>query len=171
MLLDNLLNWALSQTGGFPYKPKNLNLADQVETAMEVHQSSGSMKNIKLLNRLHPDLTLFADESALSTVLRNLLANAIKFSHPNSTVTISAKSNDEFAEITISDTGTGMTEKQVSTLFSLDKKSTTGTSGEKGTGLGLILCKELVELNKGTLRIESIEGEGTHCHFTIPVVA
>ena len=168
MLLDNLLNWALSQTGGFPYKPQNLRLFEQVDHAIDVHQSSADMKNIDLTNDVPTHVRVFADKSALNTVLRNLIANAIKFSHRDSSVIISAHEGEDHVQISIKDTGMGMSKDQLVSIFSLDKKSTPGTSGEKGTGLGLILCKELVELNKGQLKIESVEGEGTVCHFSVP---
>lgn len=168
MLLDNLLNWALSQTGGFPYNPQNLNLFEQVVHAIDVHQSSADMKNIQLINEVPAHTAIYADESALNTVLRNLIANAIKFSHKDSAVTISAHGSNTQVHVSVQDTGVGMSEEQLAHIYLLDKKSTPGTSAEKGTGLGLILCKELVELNKGQFKVDSVEGEGTVCHFTVP---
>jgi len=109
-----------------------------------------------------------ADESALNTILRNLVSNAIKFTPSGGTVSIDAEVIEDKMFIHIKDTGTGISENKLKTLFSLEKKSEKGTDGEKGTGLGLTLVKELVELNKGDIDAESIMNKGSQFTISLP---
>jgi len=106
------------------------------------------------------------------TVIRNLVANALKFSEPGGRVAISSRNSKTAVELTVSDNGIGMTEEQVAAVFVLDQKTTTvGTAGETGTGLGLPLCREMVERNGGRIWVDSTPNEGARFHFTLPVAA
>jgi signal transduction histidine kinase len=113
--------------------------------------------------------TAFADPEMVKTIIRNLLANAIKFTPSNGTVDVSTKTIDNMCQITVQDTGVGMTAEQVTSVFAIDQKtSTTGTAGEIGTGLGLPLCQEMLERNGGCIWIESTPGKGSQFHVTLP---
>ena len=114
-------------------------------------------------------MTAYADHNMVDTVVRNLLSNALKFTDAGGIVEVSGQQNEGFVEITVSDTGIGMSQKEMDKLFRIDMKYTNvGTAGEKGTGLGLILCKELIEKNGGQIRVESEIGKGTRFTFTLP---
>ena len=127
-------------------------------------------KNIRLRGERKELLTVFADAQMVDTIVRNLINNAIKFTAEGGTITVTERRNSEWAEVAVVDTGVGMSADQVANLFRLDKKSSTaGTEGETGTGLGLDLCKELVEMQGGEIRVESTEGKGSTFSFTLPL--
>lgn len=167
-LLDNLLNWALVQTGNIPYKPETLNLYNITQDSVEILANNALVKEISIENKIPDQLIAHADEAALQTIIRNLLSNAIKFSSAGARVLLSANKQADEILVTIQDTGLGMSTKQQKSLYSLEKKSEKGTAGEKGTGLGLVLVKDLITLNKGTISIHSKVGEGTRVSFTVP---
>ena len=168
-LLDNLLSWALLQTGMIPYHPKAINLKMAVEEVVELYEPLAETKNIALLNEVFDNVNVFADASALNTIIRNLVNNAVKFTSKGGQVSISSKEQDNKVYIIINDTGTGIHAEKLEKLFTVDKTSTDGTAGEKGSGLGLMLCKELVELNKGTIDAVSKLGQGTTFTFSVPI--
>ena len=170
-LLDNLLKWALSQTGRIPYHPKVVNASTIIIDTIQLFKDRSEEKGIALELDIGQDLHCFADSSALATTLRNLIHNAIKYSTNGDRVKIHARKSGDHLHIAVSDTGQGMSKDILNTLFKLDKKSKAGTAGEKGTGLGLILCKELVELNKGRLQVKSQAGSGSTFNFTVPVAS
>lgn len=169
-LLDNLLNWALLQTGMIPYDPKSVKIADAVRETFQLFEPTAEMKNIQLHSSIDPNLEVFADKRALNTILRNLVSNAIKFTPEAGKVSVSIDSQIDKIAIIINDTGTGIEANKIERLFDLKKESKKGTSGEKGTGLGLLLVKELVELNKGILNVKSIVGKGSQFVFSLPKV-
>ena len=169
-LLDNLLNWALLQQGVIPYHPKALKVKDVVDHTFEMFSSNAEAKKIILESNLDPDLTVYADESAINTIFRNLISNAIKFTLQSGTVTVSTETVGDKIFVSINDTGTGISAEKVDKLFSLEKKSVKGTAGEKGTGLGLNLVKELVELNKGVINVVSELNKGSTFKVGLPVV-
>jgi len=167
-LLSNLLEWSRSQTGRIVCEPVKLNLNDVINTNISLFQQSVKEKNIDLINGIREDIFVYADESMLNTVIRNLISNSIKFTHKGGRVRINAGYVGELIEVSVSDTGIGMKEDDVKKLFRADiHLSSRGTAEEHGTGLGLILCKEFVEKNGGKIRIESKEGKGTCSYFTI----
>ncbi len=126
-------------------------------------------KNVQLINNLKQDFFVFADFNMVNTVLRNLISNALKFTE-NGSVTLECEQNEAFCKITISDTGIGISPDSLEKLFRIDKTiSTTGTKGEIGTGIGLILCKEFVLRNKGTISVESQIKKGSKFTFTLPL--
>jgi signal transduction histidine kinase len=168
-LLNNLLNWAMSQTDVVPYKPEPLQLSQLTKECYGYFQHSLEVKQITLTDDTSDELFVFADKNALATVLRNLVSNAIKFTPANGTIKISAKTEGNFVWIEVRDSGVGLSEEKMKTIFTLsDCKSTSGTQGEKGTGLGLMLCADYVALNKGEIKVESKKGEGTVFRFSVP---
>lgn len=167
-LLDNLLNWALLQTGTIPYNPISVDIKTVSDEILELYEPIASAKNIRLINNIEANQMVFVDESSLNAILRNLVNNALKFTTENGEVSISIKEEKEKFFIEINDTGTGISAEKLPTLFNIERKSSKGTAGEKGTGLGLMLCKELVELNKGTIKAFSELGKGSKFVFSIP---
>jgi len=167
-LLDNLLNWALLHTKNIPFNPEPIIVNDIVSEVAQVMQVNLEIKRINLEVNIPSETTINADYPSLSTVFRNLISNAIKYSQNDSKISIgySVKGNRNYFEI--KDQGLGISEEKIKALFTLDKKSQKGTMGEKGTGLGLILCKELVELHGGEIKINSSIGNGTTVTFYIP---
>jgi signal transduction histidine kinase len=171
-LLDNLLNWAVTQIGDFPFYPKKLNLRKEVDHVVDAFDETAKSKNISLAIEIPEDLTVLADQNGLSVVLRNLLSNAFKFTNDGGYVSVSAQEMENKVVVSISDTGIGIAADKINSLFEIDdKKSTAGVSGEKGTGLGLILCKEFVNLHKGEISVDSAVGSGSTFTFSLPMVA
>ncbi len=167
-LLDNLLNWALLQTGMIPYNPKSVDIQSVTQENIDLFAPVAEAKNITLKNEISTASPAFSDESALQTIIRNLVNNAIKFTPAGGEVSISTEEKDDKIFIKINDTGTGIAADKLEKLFSLNKQSSKGTAGEKGSGLGLMLCKELVELNKGTIQAISELGKGSSFIFSLP---
>jgi signal transduction histidine kinase/Tfp pilus assembly protein PilF len=168
-LIENLLDWSRSQAGNLDFSPKHCNLLPVTNDIQNIFNIQIKKKNITLLNNIPETFNVFADKNLLSTILRNLVSNAIKFTTPGGFITLSAEKSDGMANISVSDTGTGMTRDQLDNMFHLDTNLIkTGTSQEKGTGLGLILCKEFVEVHKGTIRVESEPDKGSIFTFSLP---
>ncbi|HFA47869.1 MAG TPA: tetratricopeptide repeat protein [Bacteroidetes bacterium] len=167
-LLDNLLNWALLQTGSIPHRPQLLDLSDAVEQAKALLSGIAAAKQVEIINNAPAGLLVFSDENALRTIARNLLANAVKFSHIGGTVTVSAHAENGFATLSVSDNGIGIPPEKMESLFTLGMQSTTGTAGEKGTGLGLLLCAELAQANGGRITVESELGKGSTFRVLLP---
>ncbi len=168
-LLENLLSWAKSQTGKISYQPEKLNFNEIVKQVIDLSSLVAKVKKISLNYFLSENVTVFADKNMLDSILRNLISNAIKFTNEGGTIDIYAISENDAVEITVSDNGVGMTEEVMKKLFSIDKNHTSiGTNNEKGTGLGLIICKEFVEKHGGKISVESLVGEGTSFKFTLP---
>jgi len=163
-LLYNLLNWAQVQTGRMPYLPAPFDLIDALQTDIVIIQNMAEQKGITFNIDIPQKAIVTGDDNMLTIVIRNLLTNAVKFTNAGGSVSLNISQNC----ISISDTGIGMTEEQQQNLFHIDKKrSRLGTSGEQGSGLGLIVCKELVEKHGSTLHIESVEGKGSKFWFEI----
>ena len=171
-LLGNLLEWAQMQRGNVSCSPKALNLAEIALTIKDTLISGATQKEITLEIQIPDSLNIFADEKMINSVIRNLLSNAIKFTPRGGKVVITAKLTESGdVEVIVRDNGVGMSEKYLAKLFKLDEKvGTEGTEGESSTGLGLLLCKEFVEKNNGTIRVESELGRGSAFHVTIPSV-
>lgn len=169
-LLDNLLSWAKAQTGELIYKPVKTNLSAIVRGILEISNANAKMKNISLNYIQTDDIKVFADVNMLKTILRNLISNAIKFTNSNGKIVIDAVQNQNNIEITVADNGVGMSEETRSKLFQMDKNSTSsGTADEKGSGLGLILCKEFIEKHGGEIWIESELKKGSAFKFSLPL--
>jgi len=168
-LLDNLLNWAKSQTGQITFKPVKLNLQPIIAQTIEVLNSTAKIKNISLNYIQSDSIEVYADQDMLNVILRNLIANALKFTNSRGAIAVNAMQKNNFIEITVSDNGVGMNEETLNKLFKIDTTITTnGTANEKGSGLGLILCKEFVEKQGGTIWVESEPNKGATFHFTLP---
>ncbi len=167
--LENLLLWGRSQTGVLRFKPKAIPLKDLYDSVHEILMAQTTQKSIKLKCHIPEDLWIWADYHMTSTVIRNLTSNAIKFSHPKSEVCIKAVKADDIIQIKVIDQGLGMDEKVLHTLFRLDEAiSMPGTQNEKGSGLGLILCRELIEKQGGTIQAESQPDVGSTFTITLP---
>jgi signal transduction histidine kinase len=170
-LLDNLLTWSRAQSGRIDFKPEKVSLSELVENSIDVVRSSAENKQITLFKDFTNEVNVQADKNMLFTVLRNLLTNAVKFTPSGGSVTVSYKRSGSRATITVSDTGIGMTEDELSRLFKLDGNlRTSGTNNETGTGLGLILCQEFMHLHNSEIEAESIPGEGSRFSFAIEIV-
>jgi signal transduction histidine kinase len=168
-LLENLLEWANSQRGKISFTLEQINLSQLFNEEFNVLNEQASAKNIELKSSFANDLIISADKNMIRTILRNLISNAIKFTNKNGQVEVKAFVNDRNVEISVSDTGIGMTKETMAKLFRLDANLTTrGTENEKGTGLGLFLCKEFVEKHGGKISVESESGKGSTFRFNIP---
>ncbi len=169
LLLENLLEWARSQSGNISYKPEILNLYEIINGIVLLFTRNLNNKNIRIVNAVDPNLSVYADMNMIQTVLRNLCSNAVKFTPDGGTICFISSDKGNFVEITVSDTGIGIPEEDMGKLFRIDSKySRLGTAEERGTGLGLILCKEFVEKNCGTIHAESESGKGSRFVFTLP---
>jgi signal transduction histidine kinase len=167
-LAENLLSWSRTQTGKIKVTPVILDLGSIVDRNLEFLESQAKKKNIKIFC-CFDNTSVFADANLFDTVIRNLLSNAIKFTPENGKIEISASRKNDFVEISISDNGVGIKPDRLDKLFDVGVTQTTmGTSGEKGTGLGLILCKEFVEKNGGSIRVESEDGKGSRFYIHLP---
>jgi predicted ATPase/signal transduction histidine kinase len=170
-LLMNLMEWARSQTGRIKFTPEYFNLLPVVEQVKEllVNQNPDH-KNLKIVTNIAPGTNIFGDKAMINTVLRNLVSNAVKFTDSGGEITLSAQQNPDGMEITVTDTGVGIPEDRISKLFNIDQSvSTPGTQNEKGTGLGLILCKEFIDSHNGKIWVKSRPGEGSVFTFILPV--
>lgn len=168
-LLDNLLSWALHQQGIVPYHPQSISIARIASEVLDLFQANAQAKNVALKNHIAKDLNVYADANTLQAILRNLLSNAIKFTPAGGKVSVGTELAGDKVCIHINDTGTGIAAEKLEKLFSIDKSSEKGTAGEKGTGLGLMLVKELVALNKGKVQVVSKLNEGSSFTVSLPL--
>ncbi|MBC8769275.1 HAMP domain-containing histidine kinase [Arenibacter sp. BSSL-BM3] len=169
-LLDNLLNWAKSQTGELGFSPQTINLSEIIFEIIGLKMSQAKAKNISLHYSPTNYIELFTDKNILETILRNLISNAIKFTNPGGHIEVVATTDQHQVKISISDNGIGMNEETIRKIFDLSSNITLpGTANEKGSGLGLVLCKEFVEKLNGHLWVESEEGKGSNFKFTLPM--
>ena len=168
-LLNNLLEWSGTQTDKIKFEPAKTGIYDIVISTVDLLNDNAKKKNIDVLIDIPEHLQVFADINMITAVIRNLLSNAIKFTHEKGSIKIGAKDTGKSVEITITDTGVGIKNKDIDKLFRIDAdSSTTGTANEKGTGLGLIICKEFIALNNGDIRVESEIGKGSRFIVTLP---
>jgi PAS domain S-box-containing protein len=169
-LLENLLAWSQNQTGQISFKPEFLNLHSQVSDSLKIIESSAKIKGISITITINKSLKVFADKDMIDSVLRNLILNAIKFSHREGKIKISAVESDNQVLISVKDEGIGIPLEIQSAVFRIDKHTiTTGTDNEQGTGLGLILCKDFVSRHNGSIWVESTPGKGSTFTFSLPV--
>ncbi len=167
-LLDNLLNWAKSQTGQINFNPEKIILSEVIKEIIGFFNLTANLKNISLKFFQSNEIEVYADKNMLLTILRNLIHNAIKFTDRNGEIVIQARQEKEIILISVSDNGVGVDEKTLNKLFSPDIGYTTpSTANEHGSGLGLLICKEFVEKHGGTIRVESKPGNGSIFHFTL----
>jgi PAS domain S-box-containing protein len=168
-LLENLLDWARAQSGKIPFHPRNFGLNIVCKSTLEILTPTAESKNIKIISAITDDIEVFADPDMLKTVLRNLVSNAIKFTHKEGTIIVSAIKTQAGVTVSVSDNGIGIKPNNLVKLFDISQVlSTVGTAEETGTGLGLLLCKEFVEKNGGKIWVESEPGKGSTFYFIIP---
>jgi signal transduction histidine kinase len=168
-LIKELLEWSYVQTGKIQIDLQTLLVKNCVIPAIELHADALKNKSIKIENNVDEQITVVADESAFHTVLRNLLGNAIKFTPANGKITIESKIENGNVIVTVADTGVGMDTDDLKKLFKIGENFTrNGTDGEQGTGLGLILCKELVTKMNGEIWAESKVGVGSKFFIKLP---
>lgn len=171
-LLDNLLNWSVTQLGNVPFDIKKLHLNKIIEETVGTFQESAQAKNITITCQIQQDLIVSANPNGISVILRNLLDNALKFTRENGKIHIEAHAGTEYVEISISDNGKGIPKEKIDHLFDLNhQKGISGASGEKGTGLGLLLCQQFIKMHKGKIWVESGIGEGASFKFTLPFLS
>ncbi|AHW60856.1 Signal transduction histidine kinase [Draconibacterium orientale] len=168
-LLQNLLEWSRSQIGSLQINPEVFNPVELVNENIMVLKQHVDTKQISITNKINNEVLCQADKNMISTVFRNLISNAIKFTNPQGNITITGCTKNEYHEFSVTDNGIGMNEKTKDDLFKLNSKTQrAGTSEESGTGLGLLLCKEFVEKNGGEIAVTSKENEGSTFSFTLP---
>jgi signal transduction histidine kinase len=168
-LLENLLLWGRSQTGMLTVDPQIFPIGKVLRKSLESIVMQAAHKRILLDHSFREDLTLKCDPMMFETIIRNLLSNAIKFTPEEGRITITATSSDESIVISVSDTGIGMSSEKIAALYDIGIRQTgTGTEGEKGSGLGLIICRDFVNRNAGTIDVESEAGKGTRFTVSFP---
>ena len=168
-LLDNLLVWTISQNKEKNFNPVKINQYELLSDEVESNTTLARQKQISLNYSVTPNLHVSADIQMVKTILRNLIGNAIKYTGAGGEITISASEIKQYVEIVIKDNGIGISNDAQRELFKTNSfHSTTGTNNEQGTGLGLLLCKEFVEMHGGYIRIDSKPGKGSKFKFTLP---
>ncbi|MDP4208181.1 MAG: HAMP domain-containing sensor histidine kinase [Bacteroidota bacterium] len=168
-LLDDLLAWTMSQNKEKSFNPVKINLYELLRDEVGSINTSATQKQIALNYFIAPNLNISADIQMVRTILRNLISNAIKYTNTGGEITVTASENNQFIEIAVKDNGIGIPFEAQRKIFKRDEiNSTPGTNNEKGTGLGLLLCKEFVEMHGGDIWIESEPGKGSEFKFTLP---
>lgn len=170
-LVNTLLDWTRLQTGRMSFHPERYDLRQLVNKSFKSVQGAALQKQIELSSAIDEEINVFVDKQLIAQVFNNLFSNAIKFTPSNGSIQVNAwqAEHKRFIEVAVSDTGVGIKKENLGKIFSIESKFTTiGTAGEKGTGFGMNLVREIIEKHGGTIRVESIEGKGTTFYFTIP---
>lgn len=168
-VLENLLEWSNLQQNKTIFSPERINLKQLVDSALRLYKKIALQKSVTIENEIDDNIFVVVDKYMIATVLRNLLINALKYSYKNGLITIKAKPNENGVVLSVIDRGVGISKEKIPILFSIQKKKTTkGTDDEKGSGLGLILCKEYIEKHNSHIHIESTPGKGTTVSFFMP---
>jgi len=168
-LLEGLLEWSRAQTGRIEYNPTLFMLSEEANNVVQLLKESAVAKEIVFSSTIDNSIKVYADRDMVNTILRNLVANAIKFTNVGKSVKIVAEKRTDNVVVSVIDSGIGMSHEEVGSLFRIDIHHTTlGTNGEEGTGVGLILCKELVQSNGGKIWVESEIGKGSKFSFNLP---
>ncbi|TVR01236.1 MAG: PAS domain-containing sensor histidine kinase [Desulfovibrionales bacterium] len=169
-LLEDLLQWARMNQGGIEYEPSPCSLHALFEQSLAMAQNVANRRQITLHMEIAPHLSVVVDKPMIKTVIRNILLNAIKFTHQGGAIHITARLEDQKAIVAVQDNGIGMDKHVLASIFSLEKKNKRqGTDGEKGTGLGLILCRQFIDQHGGRIWVESEPDKGTTVFFTLPI--
>ena len=167
-LLDNLLNWALSQRNGIRYLPEKITVQTIMDEVYQLYKDSIDSKDIEFIQGVNPNAGIYADYNMTFSILRNILSNAIKFTERNGRIDVSTRDDDNYLQIIIKDTGRGIDREKIRNLFILqEKQSTMGTEREKGSGLGLVLVNEFIQINKGKIAVDSSR-DGTSIAISLP---
>ena len=168
-LLDNLLQWSRTQTGSITYNPEQFELLSTIKQEVSYLQLNADKKKITIKTLVNESITVYADKNIISSVIRNLVNNAIKFTNTNGRVEIWGQEVNDEIEVSVTDSGIGIDNNDLDKIFQLNSSiSNKGTANEEGTGLGLLLCKEFVEMNNGRIWATSIKGKGSTFYFTLP---
>ncbi|WP_299314674.1 ATP-binding protein [uncultured Aquimarina sp.] len=170
ILLNNLLNWSKSQMKELNAKPTTFDITEVISNKFTFFKPKAEKKDIRLINKLDPTM-IFADKDMFGIVAQNLIANAIKFCNPGDSIALISREKENHYEICFEDTGIGIDPSNLNKLFAEDTFTTNGTENETGTGLGLRICKELIELNQGEIKVESILGKGSTFFIFLPKAA
>jgi len=169
-LLDNLLTWSRSQRDKIQFNPREISVYSSVEKCVGLLTNNAAKKKISVLNEVPVEIIAYADLDMVTTILRNLISNAIKFTHQGGEIKITASNHDERILVKVQDNGVGIPSEKIDSIFEPDQTHMNlGTDGEKGTGLGLIICKDFAVKNDGELWAESEVGKGSVFHLTLPV--
>ncbi len=170
-LLENLLTWARSQMNKIRFEPQIINLKDEINNGFIHVVNSAADKQIDIKRQTEEDCFVMADKDMIAMVIRNLLQNAIKFTHTRGEIIVDLKAENRNAIVSVKDNGVGISEENISKLFEINTGYTTiGTAAEEGTGLGLVLCKEFMLKNSGKIWVESELGRGSTFYFSLPLV-
>lgn len=170
-LIENLLTWSRIQRGVLEHCPQPIDIRDIVTQNINLFTQNAEDKQITFRNLIEERTAVYADFNMVNAVIRNLISNALKFTKSGGRVEFSAKQNGEYVEVSVTDTGIGISKEHLSKLFRIDARyKRLGTDREKGTGLGLILCKEFIEKHGGTIWIESEVDQGSTVKFTLPAL-
>jgi signal transduction histidine kinase len=168
-LLENLLEWSRSQTGNIDYRPEIFDVNSLLDLNIELLKAQAQSKSITLRNKRQGTVEVSAHRNSINTVIRNLISNAIKFTPKNGEIVLALDGQRDEVIVSISDNGVGMSDDIIRKLFRIDTKHTTkGTAEEKGTGLGLILCKEFIDKNGGRIWVSSTINQGSTFYFALP---
>jgi signal transduction histidine kinase len=168
-LLNNLLDWSRSQTDRIRFEPTGIDVCQVVKSVFKLYKLNAHEKNLHVHNRVSEGTMVYGDQNMVSTIIRNLISNAIKFTRPKGKITVCTKSSRNEIQILVEDNGIGIPEDLAEKLFRIDEKVTrTGTANEEGTGLGLILSMEFARKNGGTLRVSSKPGKGSTFTLQLP---
>ncbi|MFA8341842.1 MAG: response regulator [Rhodothermaceae bacterium] len=169
-LLEQLLQWAVIQTNQVKYSSREISLKESLENSINVIEGSAKIKNISILRDIDQKHKVSCDPVLFETIIRNLLSNAVKFSSEHTHIDIDANKTDTDMKISVKDYGVGMSQEDLRKLFRIDVNTTQiGKTKEKGSGLGLILCKELLEICNGKIDVESTKGQGSVFTVTLPI--
>lgn len=170
-LLSNLLVWSRSQTGKIKFNPENYDLEVLIYQATELLNDTAQQKSICIFPKIQQNCTVFVDKNMISTVLRNLISNGIKFTKPGGAIRISAQQKEDEWIVSVADNGVGICNEAIDKLFHIEYSySTLGTQKEVGTGLGLLLCNEFITMHGGKIWVESEVGKGSTFNFSIPIL-
>lgn len=170
VFLNNLLNWSMTQIDRVPYNPENIPIKEKIDEVLSLMEAQIQSKKISIAVEVEEGHTVFADSDALSLVVRNLFSNAVKYSHPESRISVYSTVEKHAVSVFVKDEGQGMDKRKLNSLFSpASKTSEKGTQGEEGSGLGLVLVKEFLKINKGKIAVESQLGKGTTFSFQLPL--
>jgi len=169
-LIDKVLQWSRLQDGRFDFTPEKVSIKEVINNVIELFIYNANRKEINLTTDIKDDFYIFVNKNIIEIILRNLVDNAIKFTNQNGNVLITYEIKNNFADISVIDDGMGMTQEEINNIFKIDKKiKKTGTKSEEGTGLGLVICKEMIEKSGGELKIFSNEGKGSKFVLSIPI--
>jgi signal transduction histidine kinase len=168
-LLENLLAWSISQQNHIKCTPVSIDLYERVDSIINLFTGLSQTKDIRIINAIEKGMLIHADKDMISTIIRNLLSNAIKFTPNGKKITIGCEVNEKGVCVYITDEGKGLDDLHLKRLFrKSDYFTTYGTNGEKGSGLGLLLCKDFIEKHNGEIGVKTKVGKGSTFHFSIP---